>query len=428
MFALLLLLAGGAIAAGVALSRKHAPAQVSAAMADKMNRYTTVAPSGERVFLPDVALSIVRTLASQLYTYVHPDDPTSVRIKPDPSGAPISPSLSALGWARLENRALTIMAPVYMAESSSVDRFLRALPPGEENFDGGALYAVLMYAGGFQKQSLPPGRPPKPGDVPPPTPTPTPVGAAQQEIPPDLFQVFEDLLAKGTDPAVLRQTADELDALGMHNSADLLRKRAADLEAGGVVKVTVPSPLPPLPSGTPRGWVLPVRDVQARLVQLGFLSGSQEVDGVAGPKTDGAVRAFQRQSGLKPDGIVGPKTATALLNPAAQPSQGPPVERAPVRHPASGDSLAPHSKWTVRSIQKMLAALGMLDPAGVDGVWGPHTAGAVKQFQASQGLVTDGIVGPKTWKALNLAVGASGTPTFEEPTLESMAKPEAPQS
>ncbi|MBW4584469.1 peptidoglycan-binding protein [Aetokthonos hydrillicola Thurmond2011] len=36
----------------------------------------------------------------------------------------------------------------------------------------------------------------------------------------------------------------------------------------------------------------------------------------------------------------------------------------------------------------------------VDGIFGPKTEAAVKDFQKSHGLVVDGIVGPKTWAAL----------------------------
>ena len=38
--------------------------------------------------------------------------------------------------------------------------------------------------------------------------------------------------------------------------------------------------------------------------------------------------------------------------------------------------------------------------SGVDGDFGPKTLKAVKQFQKDEGLVVDGIVGPKTWKEL----------------------------
>jgi lysozyme family protein len=53
----------------------------------------------------------------------------------------------------------------------------------------------------------------------------------------------------------------------------------------------------------------------------------------------------------------------------------------------------------VKLLQQRLAAKGFL-PGGQDGVFGPQTEDAVVQFQASHGLIADGVVGTRTWAAL----------------------------
>ena len=57
---------------------------------------------------------------------------------------------------------------------------------------------------------------------------------------------------------------------------------------------------------------------------------------------------------------------------------------------------------SVIDLQRRLAALGF-DPGPLDGVRGRLTIAAVKAFQASRGLVVDGLAGPVTWAALQAA-------------------------
>jgi hypothetical protein len=54
-----------------------------------------------------------------------------------------------------------------------------------------------------------------------------------------------------------------------------------------------------------------VRMVQSRLTDLGYDPGP--IDGIFGPRTDAAVRAYQRDNGLTIDGIVGPITWGSLF-------------------------------------------------------------------------------------------------------------------
>ena len=60
----------------------------------------------------------------------------------------------------------------------------------------------------------------------------------------------------------------------------------------------------------------------------------------------------------------------------------------------------------VKGLQNALTQRG--SHADVDGVFGPATENAVRQFQRDFGLSEDGIAGPDTWGALNVYVVQSG--------------------
>lgn len=102
---------------------------------------------------------------------------------------------------------------------------------------------------------------------------------------------------------------------------------------------------------------------------------SIEADGIFGPRTLAAVRAFQQQHGLQVDGIVGPQTFRALF--------------ITVRRGSTGEA--------VRAAQSQLASRGV--SLEVDGIFGPLTDAAVRTYQEQRGLAADGIVGPQTWSA-----------------------------
>ena len=103
---------------------------------------------------------------------------------------------------------------------------------------------------------------------------------------------------------------------------------------------------------------------------------------------------------------VAPTTAAATTAPAPPPPTAapttaapPPATTAPCRVVTLNDTIRRGDCGdAVTFIQERLTVLGF--PAAPDGLFGPGTEAAVKDFQASRGLVADGIVGPLTWAKL----------------------------
>lgn len=133
---------------------------------------------------------------------------------------------------------------------------------------------------------------------------------------------------------------------------------------------------------TPDSTGAAVADVQQRLRALGH--DIDDPEGVYGPSTGTAVKLFQQDRRLTADGIVGPETWTALLDAGWQP----------------GDRLLYLTRpWLrgddVMALQRTLSRLGF-DTGQTDGLHGPETDAALRDFQHNIGLPVDGIAGRRT--------------------------------
>ena len=126
----------------------------------------------------------------------------------------------------------------------------------------------------------------------------------------------------------------------------------------------------------------PIRTLQFLLRARGH---NLTVDGMFGPATEAAVKAFQTSKGMPADGIVSAQTWSTLI--------------IQVKKGSSGDA--------VRGVQEEFQFRAGEPGKGlkVDGIFGPQTDSTVRGFQHALSLdipavVVDGIVGPVTWQAL----------------------------
>src|SRR5699024_5509395 len=102
-----------------------------------------------------------------------------------------------------------------------------------------------------------------------------------------------------------------------------------------------------------------------------------------------------------------PATSPAPAAPAAQTAPAAPVATVPTAHLDTSHKLRWGSEGaTVADLQDELNDHGA--NLAEDGIFGPLTFGAVKDYQAANGLQVDGVVGPETFGSLN---GSSSVPS-----------------
>ena len=129
-------------------------------------------------------------------------------------------------------------------------------------------------------------------------------------------------------------------------------------------------------------------------------------DGIFGPETTAAVKAFQEAFSMTADGIIGPATwyrIQAIFNSVKRlnelTSEGLTVADISTQFPralGAGDS-----GNEVRALQYFLAYIAQyvnsVPPLTIDGSFGPSTEAAVRGFQRTYGINEDGVVGEVTW-------------------------------
>jgi peptidoglycan hydrolase-like protein with peptidoglycan-binding domain len=124
--------------------------------------------------------------------------------------------------------------------------------------------------------------------------------------------------------------------------------------------------------------------VQQRLIAHGISVGPTGADGQNGPNTTNAVGVFQDMNHLTHDLNVGTNTWARLAAPTVNTSH--PV----IQVGSSGGQVV---LW-----QRFLISQGIsVGASGADGSFGPHTDAGTRQFQTSQGIAVDGIVGAQSW-------------------------------
>lgn len=149
-----------------------------------------------------------------------------------------------------------------------------------------------------------------------------------------------------------------------------------------------------------------LKAVQQRLADLGFYKGL--IDGLNGPKTIGAIAAFQASASIRVDGIYGPQTKQALAD-----SNAPRVIPTTERITATAKDLRQMGSGTIKAADqvatgaKVLAGLGVCGLGQTSGVvdWAKGTMGQVNAIRP----LVDGVGELLHWATGNwplLAVGA----------------------
>lgn len=215
-----------------------------------------------------------------------------------------------------------------------------------------------------------------------------------------------------------------------YNSVEILRYYYGDdieiVTDAPIRGITESYPGTPLRLGSTGPYVTIVQSALNRIGQnYPAIPKINPVDGIFGPQTEAAVRAFQQIFSLTPDGIVGRATwnqitriYVAILRLAELQSQG---QQQYFIGPYPRDLSEGNSGDTIRQLQYMLTVLSNFIPSisnvAETGTYDTATRDAVRAFQQQFGLPVTGTVDAQTWDAIYGQFSGIESTVFDQDVL-----------
>ena len=146
-----------------------------------------------------------------------------------------------------------------------------------------------------------------------------------------------------------------------------------------------------------------IGDIQRELVRRGYYDGV--VDGLYGPKTDGAIRDFEQAAGLKPSTEPNEALLQAIARAPAKLAKAPTAAAPAARPtPARTDAERPAPSKRVVALQRALAeyGYGQIKPSGIVDA---DTQSAIERFERERKLPITGQASDRVVRELAAMTG-----------------------